>query len=31
VLEEKLAGRSVRNFWELHALSREEVRQALGL
>jgi uncharacterized protein YndB with AHSA1/START domain len=31
VLEEKLAGRSVRNFWELHARSREEVRQALGL
>jgi uncharacterized protein YndB with AHSA1/START domain len=31
VLEEKLAGRSVSNFWELHARSREEVRQALGL
>lgn len=29
VLEEKLAGRSVRNFWELHAKSREEVRKAL--
>jgi uncharacterized protein YndB with AHSA1/START domain len=29
VLEEKLAGRSVRNFWELHARSREEVRRAL--
>jgi uncharacterized protein YndB with AHSA1/START domain len=31
VLEEKLAGRSVRNFWELHARSREEVREVLGL
>lgn len=29
VLEERLAGRSVRNFWELHARSREEVRKAL--
>jgi len=29
VLEERLAGRSVRNFWELHAKSREEVRKAL--
>jgi uncharacterized protein YndB with AHSA1/START domain len=29
VLEERLAGRSVRNFWELHARSREAVRQAL--
>lgn len=29
VLEEKLAGRSVRNFWELHAQSREAVRKAL--
>lgn len=30
VLEEKLAGRSVRNFWELHARSREQVAKALG-
>lgn len=30
VLEQKLAGRSVRNFWELHARSREEVAKALG-
>ena len=29
VLEERLAGRSVRNFWELHARSREAVRAAL--
>jgi len=29
VLEEKLAGRTVRNFWELHARSREEVARAL--
>ena len=29
VLEERLAGRSVRNFWELHARSREAVRKAL--
>ena len=29
VLEERLAGRSVRNFWELHARSREAVRTAL--
>jgi len=29
VLEERLAGRAVRNFWELHARSREEVRKAL--
>jgi uncharacterized protein YndB with AHSA1/START domain len=29
VLQEKLAGRSVRNFWELHAKSREDVRRAL--
>ena len=29
VLEEKLAGRSVRNFWDLHAKSREDVRRAL--
>jgi uncharacterized protein YndB with AHSA1/START domain len=30
VLQEKLAGRGVRNFWELHAKSKEEVREALG-
>ena len=30
VLQEKLAGRSVRNFWELHAQSRESVAKALG-
>jgi uncharacterized protein YndB with AHSA1/START domain len=30
VLEEKLAGRSVRNFWALHDRSREAVRKALG-
>ena len=30
VLQEKLAGRSVRNFWALHDQSREAVRQALG-
>jgi uncharacterized protein YndB with AHSA1/START domain len=30
VLEERLAGRSVRNFWELHARSREAVAKALG-
>ena len=29
VLQEKLAGRSVRDFWALHAQSREAVRQAL--
>ena len=29
VLEERLAGRGVRNFWELHMRSREVVRQAL--
>jgi uncharacterized protein YndB with AHSA1/START domain len=29
-LQEKLAGRSVRNFWELHAKSREAVAKALG-
>jgi uncharacterized protein YndB with AHSA1/START domain len=29
VLQEKLAGRSVRNFWELHAQSREAVRKVL--
>lgn len=30
VLEAKLAGRGVRNFWELHARSREEVAKALA-
>ena len=30
VLEEKLAGRSVKNFWILHAQSREAVARALG-
>jgi uncharacterized protein YndB with AHSA1/START domain len=29
VLAERLAGRGVRNFWELHARSREDVRKAL--
>ena len=29
VLQEKLAGRSIRNFWELHARSNEAVRKAL--
>ena len=29
VLEERLAGRGVRNFWDLHMRSREAVRQAL--
>jgi uncharacterized protein YndB with AHSA1/START domain len=30
VLQEKLAGRGVRNFWELHARSREAVKAALA-
>jgi hypothetical protein len=30
VLEERLAGRSVRDFWALHARSREAVAEALG-
>ncbi|MEO8547737.1 MAG: SRPBCC family protein [Sphingomicrobium sp.] len=30
VLQEKLAGRSVRDFWALHASSREAVTKALG-
>ena len=30
VLQEKLAGRSVPNFWALHALSREAVARALA-
>jgi uncharacterized protein YndB with AHSA1/START domain len=29
VLQEKLAGRSVKNFWALHAQSKEAVKQAL--
>ena len=29
VLQERLAGRGVRNFWELHAQSREAVNKAL--
>lgn len=30
VLQERLAGRGVRDFWALHAQSREAVRKALG-
>ena len=30
VLEERLAGRSVRDFWALHMQSREAVKEALG-
>ena len=30
VLQERLAGGSVKNFWALHAQSREAVKQALG-
>jgi uncharacterized protein YndB with AHSA1/START domain len=30
VLQERLAGRSVRNFWELHGRSRDAVQKALG-
>jgi uncharacterized protein YndB with AHSA1/START domain len=30
VLQERLAGRSVRDFWALHAKSREQVARALG-
>lgn len=30
VLQEKLAGRSIRNFWALHEQSREAVAKALG-
>jgi len=30
VLQERLAGRTVRNFWELHRRSREAVNEALG-
>jgi uncharacterized protein YndB with AHSA1/START domain len=30
VLEERLAGRGVKDFWALHARSKEAVRQALG-
>lgn len=29
VLRDKLAGRGVKNFWELHARSREDVKEAL--
>jgi len=29
VLQERLAGRSVRDFWALHARSREAIREAL--
>jgi len=29
VLEERLAGRGVRDFWALHAQSRDEVKKAL--
>jgi uncharacterized protein YndB with AHSA1/START domain len=29
VLQERIAGRSVKNFWELHARSKEAVRKAL--
>jgi hypothetical protein len=31
VLQERLAGRSVRDFWALHRQSREAVRNALDL
>jgi hypothetical protein len=30
VLEERLAGRSVKDFWALHAKSREAVKEALA-
>jgi uncharacterized protein YndB with AHSA1/START domain len=30
VLQERLAGRSIRDFWELHMRSREAVKNALG-
>jgi hypothetical protein len=30
VLQERLAGRRVKNFWELHMRSREDVRKALS-
>ena len=30
VLQEKLAGRGVKNFWEVHARAREAVAKALG-
>jgi hypothetical protein len=30
VLEERLAGRGVKDFWALHARSREAVAKALG-
>ncbi len=31
VLQERLAGRGVKDFWALHAKSREAVTEALGL
>jgi len=31
VLQERLAGRGVPNFWEMHARSREAVAKALAL
>jgi len=31
VLQEKLAGRSVRDFWALHARSNAAVKEALGM
>jgi hypothetical protein len=30
VLQERLAGRSVRDFWALHAQSRDAVAKAIG-
>jgi uncharacterized protein YndB with AHSA1/START domain len=30
VLQERLAGRSIRNFWELHRRSRDAVKEALA-
>ena len=30
VLQERLAGRSVKDFWALHAQSRDAVKKALG-
>ena len=31
VLQERLAGRGIPNFWDMHARSREAVAKALGL
>jgi uncharacterized protein YndB with AHSA1/START domain len=31
VLEERLSGRGIKNFWELHARSRDAVKDALAL